>query len=91
MDVFNARKQRIVTSYTAEIEILRLKIEQQKTQIANLHTQYKAQKIEFSAYDSKLSNLNIEITNDERRIESCTAITEWLTGKALLAELKSNE
>lgn len=78
MKPFATHKQTIAKIYTDEAKLLEINIAQCKELIQRLVVKYKEDPHEWHL--TRQNNLSIEIETDQRRLETCIAISNWLLG-----------
>ena len=84
MKTFTTHKQTIAKIYTDEAKLLEINITQCKELIQRLVVKYKEDPQEWHL--TRQNNLSIEIETDQRRLETCMAISNWLLGISIETE-----
>lgn len=79
MQTFSTHKQTIAKIYTDEAQLLEANIAQCKDLIQRIVIQFNENPQEWHL--TKQNNLSIEIETDQRRLDTCMAISNWLLGK----------
>jgi hypothetical protein len=84
MNTFATHKQTIAKIYTDEAKILDINIAQLKNVVQHLREEYS--KNPKDEYLQREKNYSTEIENDQRRLDTCMAISNWLLGTTIKNE-----
>ena len=84
MNNFSTHKQIIAKIYTDEAKILEINILQLKNVVQRLREEYS--KNPKDEYLQREKNYSTEIENDQRRFDTCMAISNWLLGTTIKNE-----